>query len=196
VRTAVIAPHLDDAVFSVGEQIIGRDDVVIICPFGGLPDDKAGKAKYLTLLAEHSEVCHDFGWNSHVGPFFDDVYERTRDISGLRNWLHMAMTDSGVEEVWVPMGIHHPDHRIVGRTAWGLVIQLHLDHLIYEELPYRVLYPDKVVRINELHYRPYNLQGYTPKLEQKRAACRAYASQINDDIERCLYVPERVWRPE
>ena len=38
------------------------------------------------------------------------------------------------------------------------------------------------------------LQGYDPSnLNKKRELCRMYASQVDDQLERCLYAPERLW---
>jgi LmbE family N-acetylglucosaminyl deacetylase len=183
----VVSPHLDDAVFSVAEHMIGHDPVTIICPFGGVPEDEAGRTKYLTLLTEHADVCNAFGWGSSVGPFLDDVYIETRSIRLLDEWL--SQTLKGFDEVWFPFGIHHPDHRLVAKACRSFWNGDGIGVCVYEELPYRVLYPD----LSPMHTIG-ELLGYTPRLEQKKAACRTYASQINDDIERCLYVPERLWR--
>lgn len=182
---AVVSPHLDDATFSVGEHMIGHNPVTIVCPFGGVPDDTAGRTKYLTLLAEHANVCNSYGWGSHVGPYLDDVYDDSRSLSGLQRWLLDAV--DGFTDVWIPWGIHHPDHKEVAGACKVLADYGDCGICIYEELPYRVLYP-----VSPLFFG--TLLGYTPRLRAKQDACRTYASQINEDIERCLYVPERVWR--
>ncbi len=183
-RVAVISPHLDDAVFSVAEHMLSRPDwdFTIITPFAAAPE---GNEKYATLRAEHSAVCAAGGWTEVNGPFFDDAFATRTDISTLRLWLQLA-TPPDVEAVWMPVGIHHPDHRSVraatrndGTPFW-----------LYEELPYRVLYP------REFGLQARKMVGYDPSmLERKKELCRMYASQIGPDIERCLYVPERLWGP-
>lgn len=185
-RVAVISPHLDDAVFSVAEHMLSRPDwqFEIVCPFAGVPDDDAGRAKYETLLAEHQAVIDATGWSKRNGPFLDDVYgAAAHDVV---DWLNDVLPGQ-FSEWWAPVGIHHPDHKIIrqiighmGRPTEGLSW--------YEELPYRVLYPAEF----GMHSR--ELVGYDPSmLERKKELCRMYASQIGPDIERCLYVPERLW---
>lgn len=186
-RVAVISPHLDDAVFSVAENMLSRPDwhFDIVCPFGGIPDDPAGKTKYERLLEEHYQVLDATGWGHRTGPFLDDVYGPV-DMIELRVWFGEQLS-CNYDAWWSPRGIHHPDHchvaeviRALGRPRESLSI--------YEELPYRVLYPGKY------GLRSGELMGYDPAmLDQKKILCRMYASQIGPDVERCLYVPERLW---
>lgn len=200
-KVAVISPHLDDAVFSVAEHMLSRPDweFTIITPCAGTPPDEAGEAKYLRLLAEHDEVCEAGGWEQRNGGFLDDVYPASE--GGLNysfpSWLQQVLqieyagrTVDWYDEWWVPMGIHHPDHLEVRRVV-GRIGRPAARFLEYEELPYRVLYPFEVSRVD-----PMVLIGYDPSmLERKRELCRMYASQIGPEIERCLYVPERLWGP-
>ncbi len=190
-NVAVISPHLDDAVFSVAEHMLSHPDwkFTIITPCAGIPPDATGEAKYLRLLAEHDEVCEAGGWNYVNGPFLDDVYGPD-NLNGLGVWLRRVLRhgpSDQYDEWWVPMGIHHPDHLEVRRVA-GRIGRPTARFLEYEELPYRVLYPPSRGRDG--------LIGYDPSmLERKRELCRMYASQIGPEIERCLYVPERLWGP-
>ena len=184
-RVAVISPHLDDAVFSVAEHMLSRPDwhFTIITPFAAAPE---GNEKYATLRAEHAAVCAAGGWTEVNGPFFDDGFDIPPDVKSLQLWLALAIGPS-VDEVWAPVGIHHPDHR-TARLALAEVGGGTSQMWLYEELPYRVLYPA------EFGLRARQLVGYDPSmLERKKELCRMYASQIGPDIERCLYVPERLW---
>lgn len=176
--------------FSVAEHMLSRPDweFTIITPCAGIPPDEAGAAKYRTLLAEHGEVCEATGWKQANGPFLDDVYGPD-NLDGLGVWLCGGLQpgrSDWYDEWWAPMGIHHPDHREVRRVA-GRIGRPTARFLEYEELPYRVLYPPQGRG---------GLIGYDPSmLERKRELCRMYASQIGPEIERCLYVPERLWGP-
>ncbi len=191
-KVAVISPHLDDAVFSVAEHMLSRPEweFTIITPCAGYPPDEAGAAKYQRLLGEHDEVIEATGWKQVNGPFLDDVYGPD-NLDGLPDWLHGWLQPGRgdlYDEWWAPMGIHHPDHLEVRRVV-GRIGRPAARFLEYEELPYRVLYPPQRGRNAELI-------GYDPSmLERKRELCRMYASQIGPEIERCLYVPERLWGP-
>lgn len=190
-KVAVISPHLDDAVFSVAEHMLSRPDweFTIITPCARIPPDPAGEAKYLRLLDEHDEVCRAGKWNYVNGPFLDDVYGPD-NLDGLVTWLRSVVLGQHFDEMWVPYGTHHPDHVEVMEAAEWLIDEVPR-YCIYEELPYRVLYPFEVSRVD-----PMVLIGYDPSmLERKRELCRMYASQIGPEIERCLYVPERLWGP-
>lgn len=205
-RIAVVSPHLDDACFSVAEHMLSRpdDDFTIVCPIGGVPRFGHHEEKYLRLLSEHRDVCERTGWKACNGLFYDDaavedaIIGRLTGPPGLswtvllNEWLAKAL--DGYDEWWVPCGIHHPDHVAVNRAIGTLVNRWgrHQRFRMYEELPYRVLYPG--MRI------PAGLTGFGPAvgdphelLAAKQRLCRLYASQIGPDIERCLYAPERLW---
>lgn len=189
-RRVVISPHLDDAIFSVGEQLAGAP-ATIACPFAGIPNDRAGRQKYLTLRREHTRACRTLSLDRFDGPFLDDVYP-TRNLSALRGWFKAAVHQAG--EVWVPLGIHHPDHILL--AALALDVLQGRPFVLYEELPYRVLYPEATatalacIRLRRtLHPR-----GTRAALGAKRSAVESYRSQLRgDEAARCLYVPERTW---
>lgn len=198
-KVAVISPHLDDAIFSVAENMLSRTDwdFTIICPLAGIPDDEAGAHKYNLLTIEHVLACSRHRWAIINGPFLDDVYG-PQDAGDLHAWLVSALNDQEVDfdAVWMPLGIHHPDHQIVAAAAFAAVISggSPWTAWIYEELPYRVLYPAETAAFFLGAIGPVP-EGYDPAwLETKKVLCRTYASQIGPDLERCLYVPERLWR--
>jgi hypothetical protein len=160
-------------------------EFTIVCPFGGQPSEEPHRSKYLILHDEHQRVCEFAGWDLINGPFLDDAAAGSEpwDEALLSYWLSETLVEFG--QMWWPMGVHHPDHEIVSRFRFSRVgVQM----LTYEELPYRVLYPDRV------NGTLGHLQGYDPSnLNKKRELCRMYASQVDDQLERCLYAPERLW---
>jgi LmbE family N-acetylglucosaminyl deacetylase len=193
-RVAVISPHLDDAVFSVAEHMLSRPDweFTIVTPFGGQPLDEPHRSKYLILHDEHQRVCEYAGWDFTNGPFLDDAAAGSEPWHEelLSDWLHGVTKD--FDSLWWPVGIRHPDHRAVRYALHSsVVLDAVVDRLwLYEELPYRVLYP----------FCPDSdfgtIIGYDPSnLHKKRELCRMYASQVDDQLERCLYAPERLWGP-
>lgn len=190
-RVAVISPHLDDAVFSVAEHMLSRPDweFTIVTPFGGQPSEEPHRSKYLILHDEHQRVCEHMGWDLVNGPFLDDAarpdHER-RIVPGLQDWLQEVLVD--FDQEWWPEGIHHPDHQLVALARYRVHPRTHR----YEELPYRVLWPENVM----VNSHGYDLQGYDPSnLHKKRELCRMYASQVDEQLERCLFAPERLWAP-
>jgi LmbE family N-acetylglucosaminyl deacetylase len=197
----VISPHHDDALFSVGETILGLLDtghtVRVVTPMGGHPTGERGRMKADRLATEHRAALSEAGTGatSVDGPFLDDCYEASHD--GLVGWIQRQMTVADI--VWCPVGIHHPDHLTVAGAslkAWehlGRLPQLRL----YEELPYRVLYPSHAEgRIREWRKTlgPLELLGYpSHQLDRKIAVVGMYESQMGEDIRRALFVPERAW---
>lgn len=179
---AIVSPHLDDAIFSLGDYIQGKD-VWVITPFAGTPTDEKGRTKYEQLHKEHPKACEIVGANYTNGYFLDDVYPGLNE-DDLKDWLEDEI--SGFDLVLVPLGIHHPDHKATRRACDKISLP---NRMYYSEHPYTVDYP-------ELH------EELTKKLKQtyaqpptlvKEAAVRAYTSQTNDDVvARCMQI-ERLW---
>lgn len=198
-RHIILSPHHDDALFSLGEtmmQMIGRDEeVTVATPMAGVPADHWGQTKALRLDAEHVEVMKAMRAHMVNGPWLDDCYPAEAH-DGLDRWIGNLMNEADV--VWVPAGIHHPDHITVAAAAQGAyqACRRRPKLVVYEELPYRVLYPEEAVRVVELWRLGHDAQmvGHSHHLAAKRDLCRRYESQMGEDIERCLYVPERAWR--
>lgn len=209
-KIAVISPHVDDAVFSVGEHMLSRpdDEFTIVSACGVVPLDGQFIGKYKRLLAEHAEACERGGWEMANGNFVDDAVTKdylsphTGDLQELTEWHAETLQRRGVavsidkfDEWWVPFGIHHPDHRHV-RHAVGQINRPTARVMFYEELPYRVLYPKEATQLtaNSLCAEIVGFGPLGQQLEAKQRLCRVYASQIGPDIERSLYAPERLWR--
>lgn len=194
----VLSPHTDDAIFSIGGLLSATiEDVLIASPMAGIPTDGAGHRKHTTLCAEHAAACKAIGVRFNNGGFLDDVYADTRVLSGLRRWIvaNLAWAD----ELYIPLGIHHPDHVLVSTIATDLLVAAgHLERVnFYEELPYRGLYPDLVkerLRSLALQVGPLELTETTAGVHLKEYAVRYYKSQIDDALVTRLLVPERVWR--
>lgn len=198
-RHVILSPHHDDALFSVGEtmmQMIGQDEqVTVATPFAGVPTDEWGRAKATRLEKEHAEVMTAMRARWVNGRWLDDCYPQ-ENHDGLTRWISNLMNEA--DTIWVPVGIHHPDHLTVASSArHAYQASRHRPRLVvYEELPYRVLYPSHAVaRLAEwADVEGHEMVGHSHHLEAKRDLCRRYESQMGEDIERCLFVPERAWR--
>jgi LmbE family N-acetylglucosaminyl deacetylase len=178
-RIAVISPHLDDGVFSLGDFMQGKD-VTIICPFAGIPKDDWGREKYETLHREHQDACAILGIRyCFNGPFLDDVYPGL-DHEALYEWLKESTMTFDI--VLVPLGIRHYDH-IATRKAMD---RIDVDKIYYSDLPYAVDYP--------AYYS--DLTKKMKRYSLKEQAVKAYASQAGGTVpERCL-TEEKLWIPE
>lgn len=166
-------------------------EFTIVTPFGGQPLDEPHRSKYLILHDEHHRVCEFMGWDYINGHWLDDAAAGSEPWDPALMYEFLREATLPFDQVWWPYGIHHPDHRTV---RWALHTPAMLERIesvsIYEELPYRVLYP------LDLDSDFGSLQGYDPSnLYKKKELCRMYASQVDDQLERSLYVPERLWGP-
>lgn len=187
VKIAVISPHADDAIFSCAEHMLSRPEheFTIITPFMGIPEGEPHRSKYITLTQEHFAACTAGGWGIINGPFFDDAVPEKQPVPyALDAWLDLWLRNDDFEMVWVPWGIHHPDHLQVVRSLAPTIPQV-----VYEELPYFDLYP--APRGAEAGMVPLT---YDPMMTgRKRELCRMYASQVDEQLEQHLYHPERIW---
>lgn len=216
----VISPHLDDAVLSLGQHL-QTDEFKVVTIFAGSPED---------------DVCSDYdrsiGFSSSADAMEARRDEDRRAADVLDNQIeHLAFLDRQYRsedqlspdalsaivrifqtifaedvQVYMPLGIGHPDHRAVAqaamlacpfRTRTGEERSI----LFYEELPYRVLNPEQVVealdRLRAVGWYVSPVVDPIPHgpLYAKRAAIAAYRSQFPNGAEDpCLLVPERVWR--
>lgn len=194
--TVVISPHTDDALFSIGAYLSHLDDeVTIAAPMAGIPADEAGHVKHVTLRAEHERATsHALTYPKLLnGDFLDDVADDRPPVAMLTAWLRGAIT--GADNVFVPVGIHHPDHVMVSDAMIGLLAG-HPRVCFYEELPYRLLYPEllparRVDIVSALGY--YDVETIWPNPIKERAV-RLYESQVDDELIVKLMSPEHIWR--
>lgn len=194
-NAVVISPHLDDAIFSIGAYLSHLDEnITIATPMAGIPTDEAGRAKHTTLHREHERATADALLRPVKllnGDFLDDVYDPP-PIAMLTAWLRGAIAEAGT--VYVPIGIHHPDHVMV---ADALIPMLEGRRRVcfYEELPYRVLYPQLLTaRLGIIaHLGRCQMETIWPTAAKERAV-RLYASQVDDALVTTLLMPEHIWR--
>lgn len=190
-KTAIISPHTDDAIFSLGSLLSSPHnwgDVTVVSPFAGIPGDEAGRKKHITLRSEHEKACQILNLNIINGDFFDDVYGK-QDERSVRGWFSKVLIKERFDHILIPLGIHHPDHELV-RDIFLVNFKF---TGFYVELPYRVLYPeiedmlsDKVSfmkRLKTIQHNPI-----------KEKAVETYVSQtLGGEVIKQLYVEERLW---
>lgn len=200
----IISPHLDDAVLSLG-QFLAAEPARVVTVFAGIPlpsvstdyDKSCGfsssRQAVTTRRDEDASACHTVGAEPTHLDFLDLQYrDDTPDPKLIARALHEQRGD---DTVYVPVGIGHPDHRLVSDAALLMSGTL----VFYEELPYRVLHPEQVVERLEIVRRSFDLQDVPLPLPAgpravKEEAIGEYRSQFPDGAtDPCLLVPERAW---
>lgn len=192
----VFSPHTDDAIFSLGAHLSTLSGVTVVTPMAGIPDDEAGRRKHEVLRDEHDKACGTLGLRWINGDFLDDVYPPP-SRSEVKAWMGGWFT---ADEVYVPFGIHHPDHLLVSNLLISLLYTsgtVPRRVFFYEELPYRVDYPE-LANIRFSHIE--NFVGRLRMLEDfvddglKRCAVDQYRSQISASVVERVMVRERIWQ--
>lgn len=192
----VFSPHTDDAIFSIGAWLAeSADDIVIATPMAGIPEDDAGRQKHQLLRCEHVAACKHVGARAYNGGFLDDVYRAPRRIE-VKDWLANVPVDA--DAVYIPLGIHHPDHLMVSNVLISMINEMRAQVFFYEELPYRIDYPQLADR---RHAHIEDTVGRLQLIEHtgdhaiKRLAVECYASQVDPSVRgRVLHPTERIWQ--
>ncbi len=185
-RTIILSPHVDDAIFSMADGIQElRNQVIILSVFSGYPTDAAGRKKHTILREEHYKACEVMGVQYINGNFLDDVYDPRPTKKAIRNFLfdHIQTDDKVIS----PLGIHHPDHILLRETA--------VEYLgvkkFYVELPYAKLYRPMVQELIQSLGIHSSMTHYHTTAKKKEAV-ECYKSQIqNAHILNDLLVPEQ-----
>lgn len=188
-KTLILSPHTDDAIFSLGHYIEKMEDVTILSIFSGIPEDYMGIRKHGILRQEHAFACSAIGAGYINLDFLDDVYEPRPSIDEILSAI--APCVEPYQQVLCPIGIHHPDHLLL-RAA--IDTQPELVDQYYQDLPYATLYPEeKEKAVSRLS--PQSLTQYFPfedSLKMKAVLC--YQSQIqNDHILKEIFVREEIY---
>jgi len=198
----IFCPHTDDAIFSLGDYIIDNDDsFTIASAFAGIPTDEIGYKKHIRLRQEHEEACAMINAKVINGDLLDDVYgKQNEDI--LIDWIKNIIVN--FDNIYIPLGIHHPDHVLLSDTIFSLMKDFNKTYFIYAELPYRMSHPElhkeRLKQFESIH----TLENITINFTQhKIEAIKKYNSQIayvhdpsyiDEDLIGKLIVEEKLWK--
>lgn len=202
-RTVFVSSHADDAIFSCGSLISAlrvTADVLVVTVCAGYPppdveaplDVSAGfrdaREAVTTRRAEDAEACSLFGAEVLHLDVLDYQYERALRPVGdqtaydIERYARIAFALEPVLEaadvVIAPVGVRHPDHLAVAAACKPFA------HWLYEDLPYRVLWPEAVPVLGEAVFT-------LPCSEQKFEAVRCYRSQLGGEPGEELLAAER-----
>lgn len=173
-RTAILSPHVDDAIFSLGDYMQSLEDVTIVTPFAGIPNDATGMMKHIALRKEHEKACDFLDVDYINGDFFDDVYQPRPEATALIAWLEIILPK--FDSIIAPIGIHHPDHVLLRNV---LMEKFRIDKF-YMELPYGVLYPDIAAKLKILA-RVSLTHTIQKNSHAKLSAVKCYESQLKNN---------------
>jgi hypothetical protein len=205
----IFSPHTDDAIFSLGDYIIDSNrNFTIASAFTGIPTDEVGHKKHTLLRQEHNEACSMINAKVINGDLLDDVYGE-QDKSLLISWIRENIAKHDVEEVanlnvYIPLGIHHPDHVLLSDCLLKIIDHYNCTFFIYAELPYRLAYPElyksRLENLNSI----YKLENVSINFtEHKINAIKKYNSQISfahdpsyidEDLIGKLVAEEKLWK--
>jgi LmbE family N-acetylglucosaminyl deacetylase len=203
----VISPHLDDAVFSLGQYLAGRPGTAVATVFAGRPDRSAtgiwdqrcgfpdGREAMTARRAEDIEALAVLRCEAVHLDFYDLQYGRPATDEQISAAIRRLISERQPSTVLGPVGLVHPDHQQVGRVWRPVARQAALASIAYEELPYRVQFPAMATgAVGQLI-----AAGATAVAadrggrDVKTRAIGAYRSQLGlMDTALCLY-PERLW---
>jgi hypothetical protein len=198
----IFCPHTDDAIFSLGDHIIDNDhSFTIASAFAGIPKDWAGYRKHIRLRQEHDEACSMINAKVINGDLLDDVYGKQNE-NDLIDWIKSIIVN--FENVYIPLGIHHPDHINLSNTLFNLMKDYDKTYFIYAELPYRMLYPKLHKERLKQFESNYNLKNIPINFTQHKIdAIKKYNSQvayvhdpsyIDENLIGKLIVEEKLWK--
>ena len=198
----IFSPHTDDAIFSLGDHIIDNDhSFTIASAFAGIPKDWAGYRKHIKLRQEHDEACSMINAKIINGDLLDDVYGKQNE-DDLTTWIKDIIVN--FDNIYVPLGIHHPDHVLLSDTIFNLMKDFDKTYFLYAELPYRVLYPklhkERLKQFESNHILENISINFT---KHKIEAIKKYNSQvayvsnpsyIDENLIGKLVVEEKLWK--
>ncbi len=201
-RAAVLSPHLDDAVFSLGAGIACAarhgSPVRVVTVFSGDPTTDAPASEWdrlpgwttereavLARRREDVEAMRIVGAEARWLPFADETYGRPRDPDAIHGRIDEATR--GYDVVFVPGApLSHNDHRYLT----DLVLRRGLSGrrlVLYAEQPYRYWLrderpdpriPPKVKALLPTAPTWTTLEADPLDFARKWAATRAYRSQL------------------
>lgn len=186
-KTVILSPHTDDAIFSLGDWMQSQKQVAILTIFAGIPNDSVGFEKHSILRKEHERACETMGVQYANADFLDDVYQPRPDDQEIVSWLERYIRPT--DQIVCPLGIKHPDHIQLRRVVQKF---FPIDRY-YAELPYMVNYPDMVHDLRESLDIKESLR-LLKTTDLKRKAVECYVSQLkSDDIRSRIFVPEEIY---
>ena len=207
----IFSVHADDACFSVGEWLAQHsidESVWVVTICGGLNpycQTETDLDWQLALNAEGDKAYEWLGCSHRALDLWDGKWGPPRPAQvhvRLHDWFRgWAVHEPKISGFVVPMGIHHPDHKLYAPVLLNMALSRTKARVaVYEDLPYRVMYPEETEILRQAlsgrfgHMESIANGGFVQK---KMEACALFESQWSPPeggAPRCCSAPERIWR--
>ena len=186
-KNLFISPHYDDAVFSCGKLISILKDSTVLTVFGGVPTSKAVCTAYdqksgfdnaeeavLERREEDAVAVTTLGAEQRYLEYAESQYGEQQDVGEIRRELVEIIEE--YDEIYVPLGMKHPDHEMLGNICRGLETK-DKKFYVYADLPYYVDDPELFAeRRQSIKEKTYVYRG--GDLGKKVISFSCYKSQI------------------
>lgn len=126
----VISPHLDDAVFSCGELLAARPGSLVVTALAGRPPAydpptswdalagfRAGEDVVAARRQEDRAALGLLGAHPCWLDFLDSQYHHSPSSEELAAALDAAVSEAGLDAVFLPLGLFHSDHHLTHAAA-------------------------------------------------------------------------------
>lgn len=204
----IVSPHLDDAVLGCGQLMAGRPDTVALTVFAGRPPQARELTTYDANCGftsahhawtgrreEDAQALDRLNARQVLLPFVDGQYGTDRpDPLEVADAIARVAQEVQPEAVLFPVGLGHPDHKLVAEAGRHMLVHTSWPVAIYEELPYRVMFPETVAKALLAWGCPPALAPSfigTGDLAVKEKALAAYRSQLWSLDVHARQCPER-----
>lgn len=208
----VISPHMDDGCLSVGQLIGSWPGAHVLTVATHAPEEPmsteydrncgfstAREACYRRRQEDHRALTVLGATPIHLG-MRDGQYGTQETAVAISNRIAGALADIDPRVILAPLGLAHPDHEAVAEACRILCAQRQYPHAewwVYEELPARVLWPEKVPEALSWWGDVGTLElGFlgTSDIERKAEAVECYESQLWALDRHAVLCPERIWQ--
>jgi LmbE family N-acetylglucosaminyl deacetylase len=224
-----VSPHLDDVALSCAGLLAAHPGSSMVTAFAGGPgsvDPVTGWEELSGMFRPGADIV---GARRHEDEQASTVLGST--FHHLEHWDHQYRTptygypgpslradlvqavaqdlevliDASAPTAWaIPLGLSHPDHEVTAAACLEVVGKFtDIDWLVYEELPYAVYLPEKVIgatanlRTRGFELRPVEGIEISADIPGKRRAVECYRSQLGPlgpAVDAAVDSPERIHR--
>lgn len=207
----VVSPHLDDAVFSCG-ALLAEQEARVISICAGIPAEDVPPSHFDTMAGfktaadairqrrvEDVQAAAVLGIEMVHDGCLEEQYDRLPNHGDrVRRAVHDALGTLRPGDVALgPLGLRHPDHEHVagGFGAWAASTGADTMAWLYEELPYRALWPEHLapaLAAAKCDAASEYFADTAPAI--KHRALRCYTTQLVGMDTQPLLLPERYHR--
>jgi LmbE family N-acetylglucosaminyl deacetylase len=151
IRTLVVSPHCDDAVFGCADLIAASREAVVVTVFAGRPEPSgeltdwdarcgftAGDDVMGARREEDRRALELLGAEPVWLDYCDSQYRRPPSVDEVAATLRETIAAKAPDVIAIPLGLFHSDHRLAADAALSLLgMPRHASWVAYEDALYR-----------------------------------------------------------